>query len=347
MAAGNVPQIFDLFGGTKDAQKYAQAGKLLDLTPIIEELGIKDQFMDLSAFSVDGKVYGLPIGSSAEGMYYNTEIFTKYNLTAPKTWDEFENILATLKSNGVTPLAGFAKDGWAAAMLPNSLWARFAGPEFIAGLKDNTSDWTSPEITAAMTKLDEWNKKEYFVKGQLGIDYAGRIGQISTGKAALMFDGSWSSSSFADPKQAGDVVGKIGFFFLPPAPGGKGDQTAVNGNSSANGYGFRADLNENELKAAKAFIKNMYTLDNQEKGLLTDNTLPSMKLPKESTDKVTDQIVRQVTEGMSAAGALFPVFDAYVTSEVNTAIEQNVQKLFSGKITPAEFGQNVAKAAGK
>jgi len=34
MAAANPPKIFDLFGGTGDALKYAKAERLLDLTPI-------------------------------------------------------------------------------------------------------------------------------------------------------------------------------------------------------------------------------------------------------------------------------------------------------------------------
>lgn len=61
MAAGNPPDIFDLFG-SPDSAMYAKQGKLLDLTPIIEELGIKDKFSSLDAFTYEGRVYGLPIG---------------------------------------------------------------------------------------------------------------------------------------------------------------------------------------------------------------------------------------------------------------------------------------------
>lgn len=344
MAAGNPPQIFDLFGGKKDAMKYAKAGRLLELTPIIEELGLKDQFLDMSQFTVDGKVYGLPIGASTEGFYYNKLLFEKYGLTPPKTWDELENILATLKKNNETPLGGFSKAAWAALMMPNTMWARYAGPEFIFGLNEGTSKFNSPEIVAALTKFDEWNKKGYFPKGQLGIDYPERIGQLTTGKAAIMFDGNWTSSALGDPKQAGDMVGKIGYFNMPPAPGGKGDQTFVNGNAS-NGYGFRSDLNENELKAVKAFIKNMYTPEMQERGLLEDNLLPSMKLSPDVVAKVTDPIIKDVMAGMTSSAGLFPVFDTYVSSEVNTAIEQNIQKLIDGKVTPQAMADAVQKVA--
>ena len=40
MATNSAPAIFDLFGGA-DTQLYASEGKLLDLTPILKELGLQ------------------------------------------------------------------------------------------------------------------------------------------------------------------------------------------------------------------------------------------------------------------------------------------------------------------
>src|SRR5690554_3941158 len=99
MAAGNPPKIFDLFGGTGDAFKYAKADRLLDLTPIIQELGMEGKFLNLGQFIVDGKVYGLPIGGSTEGFFYNQEMFTKLGIKVPTTWEELELTAAILKKN--------------------------------------------------------------------------------------------------------------------------------------------------------------------------------------------------------------------------------------------------------
>lgn len=74
MAAGNPPAVFDLFG-SPDSKIYAKEGKLLDLTPILEELGIKDKFSNLDPFTYEGKIYGLPIGGSGEGFFYNKEYY--------------------------------------------------------------------------------------------------------------------------------------------------------------------------------------------------------------------------------------------------------------------------------
>ncbi len=111
MAAGNPPKIFDLFGGNADALKYAKAGRMLDLTPILDELQLKDKFLNVfGQFTLDGKIYGLPIGGNMEGVFYNTEIFEQNGLNAPKTWDDLIKAADTLKGKGITPFAHLYND---------------------------------------------------------------------------------------------------------------------------------------------------------------------------------------------------------------------------------------------
>jgi raffinose/stachyose/melibiose transport system substrate-binding protein len=342
MAAGNPPKIFDLFGGAGDALKYAKAGRLLDVTPIIQELGISDKFLNLSQFTLDGKVYGLPIGGSTEGFFYSIPLFEKYNIKVPETWEELEAAAETLKQNGITPFAMGSKGAWVPLMIVNTLIGRYAGPEAIDGFPAGTQAWNAPEVTAAFAKYEEWVKKGYFTKGELGLEYADMLNQFVTGKAGMMFDGSWRASVFKDPSQAGELTGKVGFFPMPPVPGGKGDQTYVNGNYS-NGYGFSSDLNERELTAVKAFIKNMYNEEMQLRGLLEDGVLPSMKLSGDALGQVEDPLVKQIMETMRKAGGAFSHFDSTVQSEVYKESESQIQKLIAGMATAAEVAEALQK----
>jgi len=349
MAAGNPPIIFDLFGGTGDALKYAAADRLLDLTPIIEELGLSDKFLNLEQFTLDGKVYGLPIGGNTEGFYYNEVLFEKYGLKEPTTWEELELAAETLKSNGITPFGMGSKGAWIPLMLVNTMIGRYAGPEAIPGFLAGTQTWNAPEIVNVFAKYEEWVKKGYFTKGELGYEYADMMNEFVTGKAGMIFDGSWRSSIFKDPEQAGDLTGKVGFFTMPAVPGGKGDQTFVNGNYS-NGYGFSALANENELVAIKAFIKNLYNDEMQLRGLLEDGVLPSIKLSDEAIAKVDDKIVKKVMNILAASGGAFSHYDSAVPSEVYTESELQIQKLIAGKATPQEVAdtlQKIQEAASK
>ena len=342
MAAGNPPKIFDLFGGAGDALKYAKAGRLLDVTPIIEELGIANKFLNLSQFTLDGKVYGLPIGGSTEGFFYSIPLFETYNIKVPTTWEELEAAAETLKQNGITPFAMGSKGAWVPLMMVNTLIGRYAGPEAIDGFPAGTHAWNSPEVTAAFAKYEEWVNKGYFTKGELGLEYADMLNQFVTGKAGMMFDGSWRSSVFKDPEQAGELTGKVGFFPMPAVPDGKGDQTFVNGNYS-NGYGFSADLDERELAAVKAFIKNMYSEEMQLRGLLEDGVLPSMKLSEDALGKVEDPLVKQIMETMRQAGGAFSHFDSTVSSDVYKESEAQIQKLIAGQATAAQVTEALQK----
>lgn len=341
MAAGNPPKIFDVFGGPGDALKYARAGKMLDVTPILDELGIKDKFTDYSTFVLDGKIYGLPIGASSEGWFYNKDLLAKYGISVPKTLEELEAAFDKLKQNGVTPIAMGSQAAWVPNMIINTLIARYAGPDFNFQASTGAKKWNDPAVVAAYAKYQEWEKKGYFTKGELGIDYAGQTNEFIAGKAAFLFDGTWRISSFQTGGIGEALAGKVGYFPFPAVPNGVGDQTAVNYNQN-NGYGFSADLNDREKTAVKAFIKNLYTDEYQIRGFKEDKVLPSMKVdPSQLT--TDDPIMKQVLETDAAAQSVFPHFDSLVPSKVNTETETQLQNLIAGKATPQEAADAIQK----
>lgn len=348
MAAGNPPKVFDLFGGEGDALKYADAGRLLDLTPILEELGLADKFLNMGQFTLDGKVYGLPIGGSTEGFFYNKKLFAEHNLDVPTSLEELEQAAETLKENGITPMAMGSQAAWVPLMLANTIIGRYAGPEAIHGFRDGSAAWNSPEVVAAFAKYQEWVDKGYFTKGELGVTYDGMLNEFLAGKAGMMFDGSWRASAFTNPDLVKDITSEdVGYFAMPAVPGGKGDQTAVNGNYS-NGYGFSSNVNERELEAVKAFIKHLYNDDMQVRGLLEDALLPSMKLADAAASDIDtqleDPVVKQIMETMNAAGEAFSHFDSVVQSDVYSETEQQIQRLIAGKATPQEVGDALQQA---
>jgi raffinose/stachyose/melibiose transport system substrate-binding protein len=344
MVINNAPPIFDLMGGA-DTQLYVQAGRLLDLTPILKELGLQNKFISLGEFTVNGKVYGLPIGGYQEGYFYNKEYFKANNLKIPQTLDELEKLADFIKKDGKTPFAQASKQAWVALMTANTLWSRYAGPDITAGFKTGKTKWNSPEMVAAFTKYQDWVKKGYFKEGELGLEYAEQRNQIIRGEAIMMYDGSWASSVFADPKQAGDLTNKVGYFALPKVANGKGSQTAVNGGFS-NGYGFSAKVAKDKVQMAvvKSFIKNLYNDEMQIRGLEADGVLPSMKVDskKLAAAKVSDLVKEIIAVGNKSSGA-FPAFDSIVQPDVNTAISEGIQKLIGGQIAAKAMLDGVQK----
>lgn len=344
MVVNKAPAIFDLFGGA-DTQLYVEADRLLDLTPILKELGLQNKFISLGEFTVNGKVYGLPIGGYQEGYFYNKEYFKAKGLKVPQTLSDLEKLADFIKKDGKTPFAQASKAAWVPLMTANTLWSRYAGADITNGFATGKTKWNSAPMVSAFTKYQDWVKKGYFKQGELGLDYAEQRNQLIRGEAIMMYDGSWASSVFADSKQAGNLTNKVGYFPMPTVAGGKGNQTLVNGGFS-NGYGFSAKVknNKQQLAFVKSFIKNMYNDEMQIRGLEADGVLPSMKVDsnKLAKAKVTDLVKEIITVGNKSAGA-FPAFDSLVQPDVNTALSDGIQKLIAGKVTPKAMLDAVQK----
>lgn len=345
MAAGNPPEIFDLFG-SPDSKIYAKEGKLLDLTPILDELGIKDKFTNLDPFTYEGKIYGLPIGGSGEGFFYNKEYYTSKGWKAPTTFAELEQQMADIKADGKVPMAGASKAGWVPLMLANHLWSRYAGPDVTAKFATGEAKWNDPNVVKGFAKYKEWVDKGYFKKGELGFEYAEYTTQFTSGEAILMYDGTWKSSVFKAGQSGEGLIGKVGFFNIPPVEGGVGDQTALMRDVN-NGYGFSAAAGEDERKlaAVKSFIKNMFNEDMQLRGLVEDGVLPAMKIDQDVLNKnITDDLMSEIVAVLNSSKSSFPAFDSLVQADVTTEISNiQIQSLIGGQTTPEKMGDALQK----
>ncbi|MGN7860191.1 ABC transporter substrate-binding protein [Microbacterium sp. 22303] len=85
-----------------DLSDTEEAGRIRkDLQPLLDQYGI-----------CPGKTTVLPYSVMAASVIYNKEIFAKYGIEVPKTWDELIAASDTLKAAGVTPFYGTFKDNW-------------------------------------------------------------------------------------------------------------------------------------------------------------------------------------------------------------------------------------------
>src|SRR6218665_624733 len=114
--SGDMPDIFMARGGGKLAD-IVSAGKVKDLTGLIDD-DVKTAFGDapFSAFTVDGKIYGMPSAVLPGGIFYSKDLFAQAGITEePKTLDDLEDAVYKLKDAGIAPIALGAKDAWPAA----------------------------------------------------------------------------------------------------------------------------------------------------------------------------------------------------------------------------------------
>lgn len=80
---------------------------LYDLADYIDLSGYDET--DLAFGTVNGKLNALPIAYNSTVTYYNKDIFDKYGLSVPETWDDLFNAADAMSADGIYPLGGVKK----------------------------------------------------------------------------------------------------------------------------------------------------------------------------------------------------------------------------------------------
>ncbi len=139
----------------------------------------------------DSKVYGVPLEVSTFQIYYNKDLFSKYHLSPPTTWDQLISAARTLKQNGVTPFAAAGKDTWLLPLYADAFGAtRYGGPAFEQKVLSGQATFTDPAYVDSLNVLNQL--KPYFPKDQMGLAETDVQTLFATGKAAMMPEGSFA-----------------------------------------------------------------------------------------------------------------------------------------------------------
>jgi ABC-type glycerol-3-phosphate transport system substrate-binding protein len=87
-AKSGTPDVIE--GLLEDTAVYVQKGLIEPLDARLAAWVDRGQFVDstLAPLRIGGKLYGIPYNTNARAMIYRKDIFAKYNLQVPKTWDE-------------------------------------------------------------------------------------------------------------------------------------------------------------------------------------------------------------------------------------------------------------------
>lgn len=189
MATNEMPDLFSTHGWAKirygnfaaDLQNRNWASKI--------DPGFKPIISDPS-----GKVYTFAFDQDKSGPVYNLDVFEKYNIKIPETFDELMDACEAIKTRSkgeVIPIACCA-EGWQEAQFfdffASSLFISPAD-NYASQLLDGSFDWSRWDELAAKW-LDIYHKG-YLNKNMLNERYEDNINALAQGKAAIGFYGPY------------------------------------------------------------------------------------------------------------------------------------------------------------
>lgn len=99
----NSEELPDVYWINSPIDNFAKNGYMKDLTDMEFVQKLPDTYKD--AYTYEGKVYAYAPDSWIGGMFYNKDLYAKYNLEAPKNWDEFLGQSKIFMKDGIKPIA--------------------------------------------------------------------------------------------------------------------------------------------------------------------------------------------------------------------------------------------------
>lgn len=164
----------------------------------------------LKSIRSGGKTYGVPFAVQVVGIFYNKDIFDKFRLKEPQTWDELIEICEVLKKNNITPFFISGKDAWTLAMQHAMCGVSVLGPEWIRDLTNGKVNFLDPKFIDLNRRLNDL--KKYYQDGFLANSTTDQDAAFAFGQAAMVFYGIWGLQTW---RQLNPKV-NVGYFMVPP-----------------------------------------------------------------------------------------------------------------------------------
>ncbi|UJF32135.1 ABC transporter substrate-binding protein [Paenibacillus hexagrammi] len=182
LAAQDLPDIVVI--DNPDHAAYAAMGLFADITDKIKDWPDKDQFYEgpWKSATLNGKVYGIPLGSNNLALFYNKAMLDSAGVKPPQTWDELRDAAKKLSKGDIKGLgfSGLGNEEGTFQFLP---WLLGAGATF-----DKVD---SPQGVKAYSYLADLIKDQSVSKEVLNWTQADVMKQFAAGKIAMMVNGPW------------------------------------------------------------------------------------------------------------------------------------------------------------
>ncbi len=336
-ASNDLPDFFAYEAGAP-LVTLIEADKIVNVSEALEEIGATQYINEGAAELMKGlsgteDLYDLPLGLNAEGFWYNKALFEQAGCEAPKTWDEFEEVLTKLDAAGIQPLVTGGSDKWPATRLINAVAVRTCGNDIMTKTANGETPYTDAGLVAAADTVAAWAEKGYFGEGITTVDMNTAGSMLMNGKAAILYNGSWFTQNLADESQNPAGKDGIGFFNIPVS-----DESVSSATSYSMNCGNILAMDKSKYDEATAwFLK--YFCENM--GDLAMNEMATVKGYTYSASAELDPYTQMVLDAINESTEGFAWWEAKMSSEVSKTAQENVQPLLNGDMTGEEYMQSI------
>lgn len=320
LANNQGPTIFSQAGDTELASIQ---GYCLDNS----DLEMLSQFKDgtLDSATVDGKVYGVPYTMEGQGIVYNTDLV---DATKFASVDDFINAIKEQKANGV--------EGFSFSQEDYFLLGHILGVPF--GLQEDPAQFVA-DLAEGKVKLAENDIFKEFAdmlvqirdntENPLNQNYDGQLGDLATGKTAMIHQGNWAGSILQNDYEFSTVG-------VAPVPLAGNDKIIA---AVPNYWTINAMATPEEQEAGKEFLTWLYTSETG-KSYLYDE-FKFIPLIEGDTNDSLDTLSQSAQTYIDAGKTLVSVSSKWPANIVNLYVTPLAEEFFTSDMSAADFLTNL------
>lgn len=334
------PNIIYSWGGGV-LREQVKAGVIEDLSAAMT-VSWRERFSPaaIQAYTLNGRIYGVPMQVSQVGFFYNRDLFAKAGVDAAaiKTWDDLIAAVKKLKAAGVTPIIAGGGDKWPIHFYWTHLAIRNGGKAaFEAALRGEGEGFAAAPFVKAGEQLKQLVDLEPFQPGFLGATFPQSSGQFGDGKGAMVLQGNFMLNSMransADKKGIADD--KLGWFPFPTTAGGKGDPSDTLG--GLNGW----LVTKGSPKQAVDFLKFFSAAEFKREAASRGFYIP---VAKGTQDAITNPILRRIAENIGHSRYHQIFYDQMLGPSVGAVVNDVSADIAAKVMTPKDAAQAVQRA---
>lgn len=351
LASSVGPDVFNVAPGGGIGSIQAYQGSAVDLTPVVTKALGSDWKTKLAAIgpkgltTSTGKLAALSVGSTFAGsVWVNPTIFSKYNLTPPKTFAEWVSVCQAFASHGVTCFEQGAGDPGFNDDLLHAIADSIKPGVWTSAVAGKTA-WTDPTLEQAMKVFKSMFTDGIIQKGAVGVQqYPDVNNDFLAGKTAMVMMGTWymQYSTLAGATAAVSAAGVANAKPFPmiaipfPDVTGAGNPAPLFGDAD---YGLAVNTKSSHQKAAETFVTWLGTNEAAQQVVansLNDISALTNVAPKWADIKLVDAAQQQSTLQtlIAATGKISEARLGDVGTALGQAIGVATSSVAAGNATP-------------
>jgi raffinose/stachyose/melibiose transport system substrate-binding protein len=294
----------------------------------------------LQAYTLDGRIYGVPMLISQVGFFYNKDLFAKAHVDANaiKTWDDLLAAVKRLKAADVTPIVVGGADKWPIHFYWTYLAMRNGGkPAFDAAVRGEGDGFAAAPFVKAGEQLRQLTDLQPFQPGFLGVTFPQSSGQFGDGKGAMDLQGNFMLNSMRanSANKKGIPDDQLGWFPFPTTPGGRGAASDTLG--GLNGW----LVTKGSPKEAIDFLKFFSRPELQREAAARGFYIPVVK---GTQDALQNPLLRRIAENLERSQYHQIFYDQMLGPSVGAVVNDVSADIAAKVMTPQEAARAVQEA---